>query len=130
MFWTAWTSSLLSHPPPPPPFPQTLSLLLVIMGCACCKQKKSAKAVVTSSAAAGVGDLSPSNLDGGLSTALTQGRYCPDPTQAIPDFNKGFSSSAIFSNTNTHQRPGVITSRNGSITLTPDSGDVTCWAEL
>lgn len=92
-----------------------LSLLLVIMGCACCKQKKSAKAVVTLSTAADVSDLSPSNLDGGLSTALTQGRYCPDPTQTIPDFNKGFSSSAIFSNTHTHQRPGVITSRNGSI---------------
>lgn len=87
--------------------PQTV----VIMGCACCKQKKSAKAAVTSLAVADVADLSPGNVGGGLSSALTQGRYCPDPTQTIPDFNKGFSSSAIFSSTQTHQRPGVITSR-------------------
>lgn len=85
--------------------------VLVIMGCVCCKQKKSAKAAAATSAAADVTDLSPSNLDGGLSTALNQGRYCPDPTQTIPDFNKGFSSSIIFPNTNTHQWSGGITSR-------------------
>ncbi|XP_068584692.1 tyrosine-protein kinase Fgr isoform X1 [Cebidichthys violaceus] len=85
------------------------------MGCACCKHKKSAKAAAATSAAIDVTDLSPSNADGGLSAALTQGRYCPDPTQTIPDFNKGFSSSTIFSNTNTHQRPGGITS--GGVTL-------------
>ncbi|TNN85768.1 Proto-oncogene tyrosine-protein kinase Yrk [Liparis tanakae] len=85
------------------------------MGCACCKQKTSAKAAAAASAAVDITDLSPSNADGGLSAALTQGRYCPDPTQTIPDFNQGFSSSTIFSNTNTHQRPGVITS--GGVTL-------------
>ncbi|XP_056268270.1 tyrosine-protein kinase Fgr isoform X3 [Pseudoliparis swirei] len=85
------------------------------MGCAFCKQKTSAKAAAATSAAVDITDLSPSNADGGLSAALTQGRYCPDPTQTIPDFNKGFSSSTIFSNTNTQQRPGVITS--GGVTL-------------
>ena len=80
------------------------------MGCACCKQKKSAKAAVATSAAVDITDLSPSNPDGGLSAALTQGRYCPDPTQTIPDFNKGFSSSVIFPSINTHQRPGCLTS--------------------
>ncbi|KAG7244983.1 hypothetical protein INR49_023549 [Caranx melampygus] len=85
--------------------------VLVIMGCACCKQKKSAKAAVTT-AAIDVTDLSPSNADGGLSTALNQGRYCPDPTQTIPDFNKGFSCGTIFPSTNTHQRPG-----GGGVTL-------------
>ena len=84
--------------------------VLVIMGCACCKQKKSAKAAVATSAAVDITDLSPSNPDGGLSAALTQGRYCPDPTQTIPDFNKGFSSSVIFPSINTHQRPGCLTS--------------------
>lgn len=78
--------------------------LLVIMGCSCCKQKKSDK-----SAAIHVTDLSPSNADGGLSAALTQGRYCPDPTQTIPDFNKGFSCSTIFPNANTQQQAGGIT---------------------
>lgn len=89
--------------------------VLVTMGCAFCKQKTSAKAAAATSAAVDITDLSPSNADGGLSAALTQGRYCPDPTQTIPDFNKGFSSSTIFSNTNTQQRPGVITS--GGVTL-------------
>ncbi|KAK1879904.1 Tyrosine-protein kinase Fyn [Dissostichus eleginoides] len=78
------------------------------MGCACCKQKKAAKAAA-SSAGVDATDLSPSNADGGLSPALTQGRYCPDPTQTIPDFNKGFSSSAIFPSTNAHLRPGGVT---------------------
>ncbi|KAF3833825.1 hypothetical protein F7725_025029 [Dissostichus mawsoni] len=82
---------------------------MVIMGCACCKQKKAAKAAA-SSAGVDATDLSPSNADGGLSPALTQGRYCPDPTQTIPDFNKGFSSSAIFPSTNAHLRPGGVTS--------------------
>ncbi|KAM8840286.1 tyrosine-protein kinase Fgr isoform 2-T2 [Spinachia spinachia] len=86
----------------------------VIMGCACCKQKKSTKASITS-AEVDAADLSPSNADGGLSTALTQGRYCPDPTQSIPDYNKGFSTITNFPNTNTHQRPGGITS--GGVTL-------------
>lgn len=81
--------------------------VLVIMGCVCCKQKKSAKAAAATSA--DVTDLSPSNTDGGLFAASNQGRYCPDPTQTIPDFNKGFSSSAIFPNPNSHQRPGGIT---------------------
>ncbi|XP_029369311.1 tyrosine-protein kinase Fgr isoform X1 [Echeneis naucrates] len=85
------------------------------MGCACCKQKKSAKAAAATTAAVDIPDLSPSNADGGLSTALTPGRYCPDPTQTIPDFNKGFSCSTIFPNTNTNQRPGGITS--GGVTL-------------
>uniref|UniRef100_A0A671UFU9 Tyrosine-protein kinase n=1 Tax=Sparus aurata TaxID=8175 RepID=A0A671UFU9_SPAAU len=83
------------------------------MGCVCCKQKKSAKAAAATSA--DITDLSPSNADGGLFVASNQGRYCPDPTQTIPDFNKGFSSSAIFPNTNTHQRPGGIT--GGGVTL-------------
>uniref|UniRef100_A0AAQ6IHU8 Tyrosine-protein kinase n=1 Tax=Anabas testudineus TaxID=64144 RepID=A0AAQ6IHU8_ANATE len=80
------------------------------MGCSCCKQKKSDKA-----ATAHVTELSPSNTDGGLSAALTQGRYCPDPTQAIPDFNKGFSCSNMFPNTKTQQQGGGITS--GGVTL-------------
>uniref|UniRef100_A0A3Q3E6U8 Tyrosine-protein kinase n=1 Tax=Labrus bergylta TaxID=56723 RepID=A0A3Q3E6U8_9LABR len=79
------------------------------MGCVCCKRKKSAKEATSS---ADIADLSPSNADGVSSTALTQGRYCPDPTQSIPDFNTGFSSSAIFANTNTNQRPG-----GGGVTL-------------
>lgn len=91
-------------------FTDTISVL-VIMGCACCKQKKSAKETAVTSATGDITDLSPSNPDGGLSTALTQGRYCPDPTQTIPDFNKGFSSSAIFPSPNTHQWTGSITSR-------------------
>ncbi|XP_067358738.1 tyrosine-protein kinase Fgr isoform X1 [Channa argus] len=84
------------------------------MGCSCCKQK-SAKAAIATSAAVDVTDLSPSNADGGLFTALSQGRYCPDPTQTIPDFNKGFSFSTVFPNTNPQQRPGGITS--GGVTL-------------
>ncbi|XP_062265663.1 tyrosine-protein kinase Fgr isoform X3 [Platichthys flesus] len=84
------------------------------MGCACCKQKKSDKAAAAS-AAVDATDLSPSNADGGLSAALTQGRYCPDPTQTIPDFNKGFSCGTVFLNTTTNQRPGGITS--GGVTL-------------
>ncbi|CAG5942615.1 unnamed protein product [Menidia menidia] len=86
----------------------------VIMGCVCCKQKKSAKSV-TSSAPADIADRSPSNADGGLSTAFHKGRYSPDPTQTIPDFNKAFNSVTIFPNTSTHQRPGGLTS--GGVTL-------------
>lgn len=78
--------------------------VLVIMGCACCKQKKSAKE------AADIADLSPSNA-GGSSVALNQGRYCPDPTQTIPDFNKGFLSNSAFPNTKINQRSGAITGR-------------------
>lgn len=89
--------------------------VLVIMGCACCKQKKSAKAAAATSATVDITDLSPSNPDGGLSAALTQGRYCPDPTQSIPDFNKGFSSSAIFPTINTHQRSGCLTGTTESV---------------
>ncbi|TNM92849.1 hypothetical protein fugu_018251 [Takifugu bimaculatus] len=85
------------------------------MGCACCKQKKPAKAAAATSATVDITDLSPSNPDGGLSAALTQGRYCPDPIQTIPDFNKGFSSSIVFPSINTHQRPGCLTS--GGVTL-------------
>nr|CAG5937173.1 unnamed protein product [Menidia menidia] len=84
------------------------------MGCVCCKQKKSAKSI-TSSATADIADRSPSNADGGLSTAFHKGRYSPDPTQTIPDFNKAFNSVAIFPNTSTHQRPGGLTS--GGVTL-------------
>uniref|UniRef100_G3NQK1 Tyrosine-protein kinase n=1 Tax=Gasterosteus aculeatus aculeatus TaxID=481459 RepID=G3NQK1_GASAC len=84
------------------------------MGCACCKQKKSAKAAITS-AEVDAANLSLGNADGGLSAALTQGRYCPDPTQTIPDYNKGFSTITNFPNTNTHQRPGGVTS--GGVTL-------------
>nr|XP_020462501.1 proto-oncogene tyrosine-protein kinase Yrk-like [Monopterus albus] len=84
------------------------------MGCAWCKQKKSTKTVAAISAASDVTDLSPSNTDGGVSTALTQGRYCIDPTQIIPDFNKGFCSP-MFPSTNAQQRPGGITS--GGVTL-------------
>uniref|UniRef100_A0AAQ5Y367 Tyrosine-protein kinase n=1 Tax=Amphiprion ocellaris TaxID=80972 RepID=A0AAQ5Y367_AMPOC len=82
------------------------------MGCACCKQKKSAKAVAATSAAVDITDLSPSNADGGSSAAMTQGRYCPDPTVTIPDFNTPFPSSTIFSNSSSHQRPG-----GGGVTL-------------
>ncbi|KAF7653826.1 hypothetical protein LDENG_00078040 [Lucifuga dentata] len=90
--------------------------VLVIMGCACCKQKKAAKAATTAaSAAVDITDLSLSNADGRSSTGLAPARYCPDPTQTIPDFNKGFSSSTVFSTPNTHQRPGGITS--GGVTL-------------
>lgn len=80
--------------------------VLVIMGCACCKQKKSAK----EAAAADIADLSPSNA-GGSSVALNQGRYCPDPTQTIPDFNKGFLSNSAFPNTKINPRSGAITGR-------------------
>ncbi|GLD65857.1 proto-oncogene tyrosine-protein kinase Yrk-like isoform X1, partial [Lates japonicus] len=52
------------------------------------------------------------NADGGSTAALTSGRYCPDPTQTIPDFNKGFSCGTIFPSSNTHQRPG-----GGGVTL-------------
>lgn len=83
--------------------------VLVIMGCSCCKQKKSGKAAATS-AAVDITDLSPGNPDGGLSAALTQGRYCPDPTQTIPDFNKGFMCSTVFPNSNAQQHSGGITS--------------------
>ncbi|KAI3358047.1 hypothetical protein L3Q82_003065 [Scortum barcoo] len=76
------------------------------------KQKKSGKATAATTAAVDVTDLSPSNADGGSFSAVPQGRYCPDPTQTIPDFNKGFSSSNIFPNTNMHQRPG-----GGGVTL-------------
>ncbi|XP_040043947.1 tyrosine-protein kinase Fgr isoform X2 [Gasterosteus aculeatus] len=93
---------------------QDLVAVLVIMGCACCKQKKSAKAAITS-AEVDAANLSLGNADGGLSAALTQGRYCPDPTQTIPDYNKGFSTITNFPNTNTHQRPGGVTS--GGVTL-------------
>ncbi|XP_053190857.1 tyrosine-protein kinase Fgr isoform X2 [Scomber japonicus] len=85
------------------------------MGCACCKQKKSAKAATTSAAAVDITDLTLNNAGGGLSAGLTQGRYCPDPTQSIPDFNKGFSSSSIFPNASTQQRPGGVTC--GGVTL-------------
>ncbi|CAI5690554.1 tyrosine-protein kinase Fgr isoform X3 [Oreochromis niloticus] len=80
------------------------------MGCACCKQKKSAK----EAAAADIADLSPSNA-GGSSVALNQGRYCPDPTQTIPDFNKGFLSNSAFPNTKINPRSGAIT--GGGVTL-------------
>lgn len=85
------------------------------MGCACCKHKKSTKstAAFATAVTADITEGFPSNTDGGLSTALTQGRYCPDPT--IPDFNKGFTCGTAFANTNTQQRPGGITS--GGVTL-------------
>ncbi|XP_061903230.1 tyrosine-protein kinase Fgr isoform X3 [Entelurus aequoreus] len=86
------------------------------MGCACCKQKKSAKLeAATLAAAANASELSPSNVDGGASTGSVQGRYCPDPTQAIPDFNQGFSSAAVFANANAQQWAGSIT--GGGVTL-------------
>ncbi|XP_075995472.1 tyrosine-protein kinase Fgr isoform X3 [Genypterus blacodes] len=85
------------------------------MGCAYCKQKKAAKSATSTSAAIDVTDLSPTNADMVSSAVLMQARYCPDPTQVIPDFNKGFPSSTIFSNPNAHQRLGGITS--GGVTL-------------
>ncbi|KAM6899341.1 tyrosine-protein kinase Fgr isoform 3-T3 [Xenentodon cancila] len=84
------------------------------MGCTCCKQKP-AKSVAATSATVDAVDQSPSNTDGGSTIPFSQGRYCPDPTQTIPDFNKGFSSSSMFPNTSTHQRPGGIT--GGGVTL-------------
>ncbi|XP_077599665.1 tyrosine-protein kinase Fgr isoform X3 [Stigmatopora nigra] len=87
------------------------------MGCACCKHKKSAKleaAALTS--AADTSAPSPDNGDAVLSAGGPPvGRYCPDPTQAIPDFNKGFSTTAIFPNSNTQHWATGVTS--GGVTL-------------
>ncbi|KAM9776894.1 tyrosine-protein kinase Fgr isoform 2-T2 [Syngnathus typhle] len=82
------------------------------MGCACCKQKKLAKleavALTGASGGANASVQSPSNGDGTSSAGPVQGRYCPDPAQVIPDFNKGFSSGTIFPNSNTqHWSTGV-----------------------
>ncbi|XP_077404726.1 tyrosine-protein kinase Fgr isoform X1 [Vanacampus margaritifer] len=90
------------------------------MGCACCKQRKSAKleaSILTGvSSAANALVQSPSNGDSGASSAgPAQGRYCPDPTQVIPDFNKGFSSGAIFPNSNMQHWSAGVTS--GGVTL-------------
>ena len=76
----------------------------VIMGCVHCKQKKAAKAA----SVAEVADPFPGNVDGGVSTVLTPPRYCPDPTQTIPDFNKPFGT-ALFPSTHTQPRAGGIT---------------------
>ncbi|XP_056154629.1 tyrosine-protein kinase Fgr isoform X2 [Lampris incognitus] len=75
------------------------------MGCACCKQRKASKAA----AAEVVTDLFPGNADGDLSTSLTPSRYCPDPTQTIPDFNKAFAPT-LFPSATIQPRPGGITS--------------------
>uniref|UniRef100_A0A8C6PPE0 Tyrosine-protein kinase n=1 Tax=Nothobranchius furzeri TaxID=105023 RepID=A0A8C6PPE0_NOTFU len=75
------------------------------MGCTCCKQK-SAKSIAAPSATIDVNDLT--NADGGSLGASAQGRYCPDPTQAIPDFNKP-SFNTSFTNTNTHSRSVAVT---------------------
>ncbi|XP_061520415.1 tyrosine-protein kinase Fgr isoform X2 [Phycodurus eques] len=90
------------------------------MGCACCKQKKSAKP--EASALTGGADASAPSLgdaDGASSSSAAagaaQGRYCPDPTQAIPDFNKGFSGGAVFPNSNTQHWNAGVTS--GGVTL-------------
>ncbi|XP_037119853.1 tyrosine-protein kinase Fgr isoform X1 [Syngnathus acus] len=89
------------------------------MGCACCKQKKSAKleaaALTGTSGGANASVQSPSNGDGISSAGPVQGRYCPDPTQVIPDFNKGFSSGTIFPNSNTQHWSTGVTS--GGVTL-------------
>ncbi|MEQ2181356.1 hypothetical protein GOODEAATRI_010725, partial [Goodea atripinnis] len=75
------------------------------MGCTCCKQKKSGKSLGATSASIDVTDLSANNVEGGLPGGMS-GRYCPDPTQSIPDFNKPFPSPSVFPTTNTHSRPG------------------------
>ncbi|XP_077446646.1 tyrosine-protein kinase Fgr isoform X3 [Stigmatopora argus] len=87
------------------------------MGCACCKHKKSAKleaAALTSAA-----DTSAPSADNGDAVLSAggppTGRYCPNPTQAIPDFNKGFSTTAIFPNSNTQNWATGVTS--GGVTL-------------
>ncbi|XP_061615851.1 tyrosine-protein kinase Fgr isoform X2 [Phyllopteryx taeniolatus] len=86
------------------------------MGCACCKQKKSAKP--EASALTGGADAAAPSLgdaDGASSAGAPQGRYCPDPTQAIPDFNKGFSGGAVFPNSNMQHWTAGVTS--GGVTL-------------
>ncbi|XP_072303627.1 tyrosine-protein kinase Fgr isoform X1 [Eucyclogobius newberryi] len=83
------------------------------MGCACCKQKKSAKEAAAAIETAAITELSPSNTDGGVSSLTS--RYCPDPTQTIPDFNQGFPCGTVFPSSNIPQRPGGITS--GGVTL-------------
>ncbi|XP_067111345.1 tyrosine-protein kinase Fgr isoform X3 [Osmerus mordax] len=80
------------------------------MGCVHCKQKKAAKAA----SVVEVADPFPGNIDGGVSTVLTPPRYCPDPTQTIPDFNKPFGT-ALFPSTNSQPRAGGIT--GGGVTL-------------
>ncbi|MED6256813.1 hypothetical protein ATANTOWER_025728 [Ataeniobius toweri] len=83
------------------------------MGCTCCKQKKSGKSLGATSASIDVTDLSANNVEGGLPGGMS-GRYCPDPTQSIPDFNKPFPSPSVFPTTNTHSRPGGM---GGGVTL-------------
>lgn len=81
--------------------------LLVIMGCSCCKQKKASKSK-EATPAIDVADLSPSNRDDRSTETSNQGRYCADPTQSIPDYNKTFLTGTGFPSISSgHQHGGV-----------------------